>query len=410
MTREPSGWIVLVATTMVQSLVAMALLTLPVIAPVVALAMGVSPAYVGLYVAIVYAGAMVASLVAGGAVRRYGAIRLSQIGLVLCAIGLLLCTLPYVPTMVLGAALIGFGYGPITPASSHLLIRNTPAHRMSLVFSIKQTGVPLGGMLAGAIVPGLQVLIGWQWAFAAVAVASLVCAAAVQPLCGSLDSDRDPAHPVSFGRGFWGPIRLVLSRRSLAVLAACSFLLSIIQLSLTTYVATFLHEDLLINLVTAGFILAVSQLAGVTGRLVWGYISDRYLGAPRMLAVLAALVALSGLATAFMVPGTSTVLLLVVLSVFGASAIGWNGVYLAEVARQAPAGQTSVATGGALAFTFLGVVVGPPIFGAIASAAGSYGLAYASLIVPAALCFALTLGFRKAFVPAASAPTASAGE
>ena len=53
---------------------------------------------------------------------------------------------------------------------------------MSLVFSIKQTGVPLGAGLAGAIVPGLQILAGWQAALLAVAAANLVCAIVSQPL------------------------------------------------------------------------------------------------------------------------------------------------------------------------------------------------------------------------------------
>src|SRR5690606_15909389 len=104
------------------------------------------------------------------------AIRASQAGLLLCAAGVSLCTVESLFTMGLGALLIGLGYGPITPASSHLLARTTPAHRMSFVFSIKQTGVPLGGALAGIVVPNLAALAGWQWAFLAVALASALCA------------------------------------------------------------------------------------------------------------------------------------------------------------------------------------------------------------------------------------------
>jgi MFS family permease len=398
MTTAPPAWLVLAATLAVQSLVAMALLTLPVVAPTVARALNISPAYVGLYVSIVYAGAMTASLLAGGAVRRFGAIRLSQLGLVLCAAGLVLCTVESPVAMALGAALIGLGYGPITPASSHLLALTTPAHRMSLVFSIKQTGVPVGGMLAGAIVPGVAVAVGWKLAFLAVAAGCLLCALAVHPLCRSLDADKDRQQRISFGNGLAGPLKLVFGQRSLAVLAAVSFFFSITQLSLTTYMVTFLHQDLGMTLVLAGMALAVSQAAGVAGRLVWGYVSDRFLGASRMLAALALLIALSAVATALLQPSSSPATVLVILSLFGASAVGWNGVYLAEVARQAPPGKASIATGGTLAMTFLGVVVGPPFFGAIAGASGSYGLAYASLVVPAALCLWLMVSQRHAFV------------
>ena len=47
---------------------------------------------------------------------------------------------------------------------------------------------------------------------------------------------------------------------------------------------------------------------------------------------------------------------------FGATAVGWNGVFLAEIARLAPPGRISDATGGSAFFTFLGVVVTPPLF------------------------------------------------
>ncbi len=398
MSSTPSATLVLVATLTVQSLVAMALLTLPVVAPAVAGSLGISAAYVGLYIALAYAGAMTASLLAGGAVRRFGAIRSSQIGLLLCGTGVAVCTIESSIAMAIGAVLVGMGYGPITPASSHLLVKSTPAHRMSLVFSIKQTGVPLGGVLAGVIVPSLAEATSWQWAFLAVAAANLLCAMAIQPLCAALDADKDGKQRISVGNGLAGPLRLVFSHRSLTVLAAVSFLFSITQLSLTTYLVTFLHEDLGMGLIVAGFVLAIAQAAGVAGRLLWGYVADRYLGPSNMLAVLAILIALCGIATALLQYTDSMLLLIVVLSVFGSSAVGWNGVYLAEVARQAPKGQASMATGGTLAMTFLGVVIGPPLFGLVAGTFGSYSLAYATLIIPAGLCLWLLLRYRSAFV------------
>jgi hypothetical protein len=69
--------------------------------------------------------------------------------------------------------------------------------------------------------------------------------------------------------------------------------------------------------------------------------------------------------------------------VFGATAVGWNGVWLAEIARLAPPGRTSEATGGCLFFTFLGVVVTPPAFNAVYAASASYSVAYAVFSVPA---------------------------
>jgi MFS family permease len=336
------------------------------------------------YSALAYAGAMTASLASGGAVGRWGAMRVSQAGLLLCAAGLVLSALPSVAAVAFGAVLVGLGYGPITPASSHLLARTTPAHRMSLVFSIKQTGVPLGAALAGAVVPGLQQLAGWQAALLAIAAACLACLLAAQPLRAPFDADRDAQRRLTLGN-ILQPVHIVLGQPALRMLAACSFLVSIAQLSLTTYLVTYLTGSLAYGLVAAGALLSVSQVGGVLGRVLWGWVSDRWLGARRMLALLAGLMALCSVVTALLQPGLPVGVVMAVLFVFGASAVGWNGVYLAEVARQAPPGMAGRATGGTLFFTFLGVVLGPPLFGALSGASGSYRAGFAALAVPLAL-------------------------
>ncbi len=380
-----NNWLPLLATLFIQAMVAMALLTLPVMAPVAAKDLGVSPAMVGFYVSITYAGAMFASLTSGTTVSRFGPIRVSQLGLFICAVGLCLCASAWLPMVALGALLIGLGYGPITPASSQILARTTPPEQMGLVFSIKQTGVPVGAMMAGAIVPSLMLAINWQWSMVMVALACVISALLAQPLRKESDDLRQANLPFQMGT-LTQPIRMVLGHRALATMATCSFMFSMIQMSLTTYLVTYLHDDLSYGLVSAGLLLSVTQMGGIGGRIVWGVVADKWLGAQKALALLAALMACSSMATALLLPQLPIWGVWLVLIVFGASAIGWNGVYLSEVARQAPEGKASVATGGTLTFTFLGVVIGPPIFGALSTAFGSYRAGFLALVVTSSLC------------------------
>ena len=380
-----NNWLPLLATLFIQAMVAMALLTLPVMAPVAAQALSVSPAMVGFYVSITYLGAMFASLTSGNTVSRFGPIRVSQLGLLLCALGLCLCATPWLPVIAIGALLIGLGYGPITPASSQILARTTPADRMALVFSIKQTGVPLGAMMAGAIVPSLMLALNWQWTMVMVAIACVLSALLAQPLRQELDELRQANLPFQMS-ALTSPIRMVLGHRPLATMAACSFMFCMVQMSLTTYLVTYLHDDLSYGLVSAGLLLSVTQMGGMGGRILWGFVADKWLGAQKTLALLAALMALSSLTTALFLPVLPLWGIWMVLIVYGASAIGWNGVYLSEVARQAPEGKASVATGGTLTFTFLGVVIGPPIFGALSTAFGSYRAGFLALVVTSSLC------------------------
>ena len=380
-----NNWLPLLATLFIQAMVAMALLTLPVMAPVAAQALSVSPAMVGFYVSITYLGAMFASLTSGNTVSRFGPIRVSQLGLLLCALGLCLCATPWLPVIAIGALLIGLGYGPITPASSQILARTTAADRMALVFSIKQTGVPLGAMMAGAIVPSLMLALNWQWTMVMVAIACVLSALLAQPLRQELDELRQANLPFQMS-ALTSPIRMVLGHRPLATMAACSFMFCMVQMSLTTYLVTYLHDDLSYGLVSAGLLLSVTQMGGMGGRILWGFVADKWLGAQKTLALLAALMALCSLTTALFLPVLPLWGIWMVLIVYGASAIGWNGVYLSEVARQAPEGKASVATGGTLTFTFLGVVIGPPIFGALSTAFGSYRAGFLALVVTSSLC------------------------
>ncbi len=159
----------LVATTAIQVAAACAALTVPSIAPVIAARLDVPASMVGTYLSLLYVGASTAALAGGGVVLRFGAVRLSQACLVACAAGLALTLLLGVNAGVMGlvsiavaAVVLGVGYGPITPASSHVLAKTTPRERMALMFSIKQTGVPAGTALAGLVVPPLTVAFGWE--------------------------------------------------------------------------------------------------------------------------------------------------------------------------------------------------------------------------------------------------------
>src|SRR5204862_8123332 len=102
-------------------LVAVAVHCAPVCAPVAVRGLGVSPSAIGWFIATVYRGSMIGSASAGGWMARVGPIRMSQIGLLACLGGLSLAASANLPLLLLGAFVIGLGYGPPTPASSLIL-------------------------------------------------------------------------------------------------------------------------------------------------------------------------------------------------------------------------------------------------------------------------------------------------
>ena len=385
----------LLTTLGVQALGSMAVLTVPVLAPVASAEIGIAAAYVGIYIAVVYGASMASTLACGDMIRRYGAIRVSQACLLLAALGLLLAATGSLPLLVLSALAMGAGYGPITPASSHVLARTTPPERMSFVFSLKQTGVPLGGALAGATVPPMVALAGWRGALVASAAACATVALIAQGIRPSLDDDRQPRRRIGFG-SVTGPMRVVFASTDLRTLAFYSFLFSAIQLCLVTYLVTYLTHDLGQTLLQAGLMLTVAQVGGMVARVSWGAIADRTGRPLAVLALVATGMAVASATSALFAPSWPLWTIAAVCAVFGATAIGWNGVFLAEVARRAPSGKAVEATGGALFFTYFGVLVAPPLFGVAVEHGLGYPLAYAALALPALLSGVLLWRWQRA--------------
>ena len=372
-------------TLLVQAASSAALLTPAVAAPRLLPPLGLGSVAIGLYIAVVYLAAMASSLFGAALVRRWGPIRSSQAALGVSALGLLLVAVPHTGVALAGALLIGLGYGPITPASSEMLARTTPPQRISLVFSIKQTGVPVGGALAGLLVPAALVAGGVP---AALGLMALLCGAGVLlaiPLRQALDRQRDPAAPWPSAARMAEPLRFVAGHPVLRPLAMCTLVFSMVQVSLTSFLVSFLNLDLGWSLVAAGVALSLSQATGAGGRILWGLLADCGPDGPRRtLLGLAVAMALTGATLALVGRDTPTAVVLGLVALFGASAVGWNGVYLGTVARLVPHDRTAMATGGTLFFTFFGVVIGPPLFGLAGSAFGSHGPAFALLALPLA--------------------------
>jgi MFS family permease len=366
-----------------------------VLAPVASRDTGMTASAIGYFIAVAYLGSMLGSAAAGGWVARFGPIRVSQAGLALCLAGLALAATGWAPLMLAGAFVLGVGYGPTTPASSVILVRAAPPTMFSLIFSLKQTGVPAGGVLAGALVPALALAVGWQWAAVAIGASCVVLAVLIAPVRARYDIGLNPRASVSM-RAAFAPVALVARTPRLREMATTSFVYGGVQITLVTYLVTFLVDSFALSLVLAGAVMAVSQVASVIGRIVWGALADRVVARRTMLGLLGLGMGLSAMATLAATPDWPRWLLFAFASAFGATAVGWNGVFLAEVARVAPAGQVSQATGGCLFFTFLGVVLTPLVFNAVLALGGGYALAYALLGLPG-----LVVGARMLLRPRA---------
>ncbi len=361
----------LASTWSVQIVGTSAILGVPVLAPVIAPEMGVDPTWIGLFVSLIYLTGQVTGLMAGGFTDRYGALRLSQISCLFAALGILALMPASAWLAPVAAILMGCSYGPLNPTSSKILRGLGNPRRQPFIFSIKQTGVPVAGVLVGAVLPVLAVAYGWRAAFCVFAVLGLIVALAIQPVRETFDHDRqrDGGRPKI---RIWGPLKLVMGEPVMRALCLIGFALAGAQICVASFYVLYLTHAQGWSLVDAGFIYAVVQAGGVFGRLFWGAVANQFLSPTRVIVGVSFLVFALFVLAAVMTPDWPAPVAVGLSFLLGLSSFGWNGVWLSEVTNAAPQDRIGDATGGTQFVMFGGVTVVPPVFGVLVDLTGSY--------------------------------------
>jgi predicted MFS family arabinose efflux permease len=355
-------------------------------------------AQAGSFLSAYYIGPSLVSLPSGTLADRWGIKRMLVLGQAVIALGLLAASFATsfgTFTMLLIGA--GVGYGMLNPTSTKAVMGwSPPAHRATLV-GLKQVGLPLGGMLGAALLPALAMAAGWRTAL--VLSAALIAAGAVASLLLYHDPPTTGQTP---RRSTRGTIAAVLTSRDLWCLSLATGVFAAMQTVWMSYLVLYLQGAVGLTLLAASRLLALAQLGGMTGRVLFGMLSDRLFGGRRRLPLV--LAGVGSAACSLVVAGTgdgASLLGLGLLSfVFGVVGIGWNGVqhtWMAELAGPRDAG-TAVGLG--LAVSSAGVTLGPLAFGYVVQTVGGYRGPWITLALTMMVALALLfLGRERPPIP-----------
>lgn len=364
----------LLATLAMQTLSTGAAYSFPAVAPAVAKDLGIDGALVGFFISTVYGVGIVSALFSPGFVHRYGGVRVSQAVLLMTLVMLATAAIGSVLSIALGAVLMGFAYGAAAPSSTHLLVPRTPRGALNLVLSLRQIGVPLGGVLAGLAMPPLTLAFGWRTALLIEMAPVLVLMLLLQIPRASWDRDRDPGRAI-VNANLLRPLGLLRASAAVRRLALVSFVYSGLQLCFIAFMTVHLTTKAGFSLVHAGQALAVYQVGGVVSRPIWGWMADHWLAARWLLGLQGVIACGAAFLAGTFDPSWSRLAVFIVCAVGGATASGFTGIAYAEWARLGGERRTE-ATGLGAATMFAGVLVLPSLMSVIVTAQGGYETAY----------------------------------
>ena len=378
----PYDLVVTLALTSAHTISSTAMVILPAIAPAVARDYGIDASLIGYQIGIMGTGLLTSLLLFGNLSRRMGGCRTHQLGQGLLAFGLLSMLFPFVALLIPGSFLMGCAFGLLGPANSTLLARFAPAERRNMVFSIQQTSVPLGGVIAGLIGPVIAVTVGWRWALALIAIVLLIVIALLQRVRARWDAERHPGAPMVASNPFAGIVTNWRDRR-LRLLSVSGGAFCWAQFCVAGYTVVACVEALGMDLIAAGGVLIVVNLVTAAGRVIAGGLADWLKSAARVLLWTGWIMLATCIAMLWLSPAWNTLLVYVAFSLLGITSCAWSGLVLAEVGHLAPKGHVALVTAGTLAYVNTGKLVGPMVFAVTYTITRSYGIAFACVGIPA---------------------------
>ncbi|MFT8244125.1 MFS transporter [Roseomonas sp. BN140053] len=372
------SWVLALGTTLLMQTVAAFLSQcLPVLAPLLTGNAGLPPETAGHLAALSSLGTILFLLFGGPLLARLGPVRALQAGTLVAVLGLALAGLGSTLALVVSALVLGLGYGPTPPAGSRILTATAPARHRTLIFSIKQAGAPLGGMLVGLTVAPVAVRAGWPVALGLAMLLALLACLAVQPARRQMDVEREPGRRIGPGALFArsnisAPFAALRLHPLLPPLTWLTVSLATSQGCVFAFLVTWLCEVHALPLAQAGLVYAVAQGGGAFARIILGWLADRT-GRPSLnLVAQGILAALLTAGLALLPVGTPFAWLLLLGGLAGAMVASWNGIYQAEIARLVPPARIAEATAGSTTLCFLGYVLSPALFALLVTSTGNW--------------------------------------
>jgi sugar phosphate permease len=378
-------WVILSVIFGSQFVLSMAAYGWGPLAPFFKEVMSLSSTEIGIISSIFYLAAAVSVFPAGVMVDHHGVKKglLTWLGLTGFPLFLLSLIHPNYSFFLIMVAIAGAGYSISNPVATKGLYIWFEKRIMGTVFGIRQSAVTVGGAVAGIFLVYISQRSG---PFVALRT---VCWMIVVMMVLAFIMYRSPGRaevtpPRTGAKNGWtmsSGLRGFFSRPFLA-LSMVVAMLGLAQGVVVTFLLLYINEGLGYSLLAAGSLFTVFMVSGAVGRILWGIMSDLIFHGNRkpVLIIISFTAIVSVAVLAFWSRTWPHWLFIPVIMGIGISSWGWNAITFLFVAEMSDRTKTATSVGLATAFGWLGMSLGPVVFGSLTDCFG-YFYAWMSLAV-----------------------------
>ena len=267
--------------------------------------------------------------------------------------------------------LIGMFYSVSQPGGSKVILKWFPKENRGLAMGIRQAGIPIGGALAGVLIPFLTVQYNMTYAINSIACICIMGGVLFfvfykEPYV------QEEARKGHNNISFWMELKVVICKKELYPIYITGICMISLQMVLVGHFMKFLAGEQSITSIVAGTVFSVMFFSGMIGRIALAAISDVLYKGNRRIPLFIAVCASIGLIL-LLVMNIHTIMSGVLYSVsalLGFFSIGWFSLFIAEVAELASEESVGITVSVALTLNQIAIIVAPVLFGYIVDEKG----------------------------------------
>lgn len=276
--------------------------------------------------------------------------------------------------------LVGTFYSVSQPGGSKVILKWFPKESRGLAMGIRQAGIPVGGALAGVLIPFF--IMKYNMAYA---INSIACICIIggflffifykEPYVqGKVKQER-------IKLSFWMQLKEVICKKELYAIYITGICMISLQMVLVGHFIKFLVTEQSITPILAGKVFSVMFFSGMVGRVILAATSDLfYKGNRRTPLFITVCISIFFILILVMSIHTITNVLYGVSALLGFFSIGWFSLFIAEVSESASEESVGMTVSFALTLNQIAIIVAPALFGYIVDKKG-YTYAWLCIVV-----------------------------